>query len=245
MLNASISESFGGFVSFREDHAKDGPVSTLRTIIADLFADIGSRAMERIFQSENPLEPESRLDITTGSSGDLKMATKHLNFLLSFGADLDAGSIARDSEKDYFETLPDERLQKAGLVLRELEDFMVRDFLSAHDQEWFISKVREAAKMGHLTENEFYQLIKYPFPGENAFPIGDISILPKVFGSTIKAPPVSVRRARNYRQGQTRTTASENLDRYIAFFRESVRRHFHPEIIANCGSQLTKLKKTN
>ncbi len=232
----------GGFVSFREDHAKDGPVSTLRTIIADLFADIGSRAMERIFQSGNPLEAESRLDITTGSSGDLQMATKHLNFLLSFGADLDAGSIARDSERDYFQTLPDERLQKAGLVLRELEDFMVRDFLNAHNQAWFISKVRQAAKKGHLTENEFYQLIKYPFPGENAFPIGDISKLPGVFGSTIKAPPASVRNARKYRQGQTKTTASENLDRYIRFFRESVRRHFHPEIIGSCQTDLARLK---
>lgn len=214
----------GGYVKFRNVSM------TANSMLAGVYATLGSRAMERIFLSEDPLSKSSVLDITAGASSDIQQATMTLwNMIYELGFDPGGGTIERTGANyATFASLSAKDVEGIGLILRDMEDYLVADLMRAHPREWYIQQIETFARIGGTTEAEFYGMIDFPFPGEALAEFGDPSALDAAFGSSIEAIPHDLKRAMEYRQGLMGTTAAENLKNARAAFESAVHERLHP-----------------
>lgn len=223
------SNDVGGYVLF------NGGVMEARNMLAGLYSTLGSRAMERIFYSNDPLSNKSVMDITAGASGDIMSATEKLwGLLYEFGFDPNGGTIERKGQEGpsryaHFSDISPEKVEELGLILREMEDHLVRDLLAAHDKEWYREKIIHFARAGGLKEHEFYKMLGYQFPGFNDIPVGGQTRLQKEFEGDIEKPPAEALQAMSSKQGNTQTTAEQNLDLATKVFLESVKKHLHKD----------------
>jgi hypothetical protein len=204
----------GGYVKFRND----GSLPTAKSIVARVYSLVASRAMERMFLSENPLDSRSVLDITSGASNDIVKATKELWELLhELGMNPDGGTLDRrgvDGPSRYasFADLPNSEIQLLAQTLRKAENYILQDLLNAHSRAWYVEKIGIVARKGGLDEKEFYEVIGYPYPGDNSVSFGENSLLYSSFVKILKTKPAEINIAFNYKQGDTQTTATQNLD---------------------------------
>lgn len=224
----------GGYVKFAKT-----PRSATQ-IVADIYTALGSRAMERIFLSENPLNERSVGDITPGASADISAASEELfNALYRLGFDSKGGVINRGavggSGRANFEDLPSEQIEKLGLILRNLEDEILLDLLRAHSQEWYIEKISKFAKVGGVTESEFFEIIEYVHPGENKLHHGEKSPIYQAFRRVIAPEPVSLSRAREARTSNDGLTTVDRMAKFKDIFYHLVEQHLHPEGPVDAG----------
>jgi AAA+ superfamily predicted ATPase len=221
----------GGYVKFRPSPAG------AENILTDIYATLASRAMERIFFSKNPREATSVMEITEGASGDIKQATQALwDFLHEYGMDPWGGVIERRgvegmSRYAHFADVPADEVQKLALVMQDMENFLVDDFLKANSMEWYKEKIVAFARKGGLLESEAYELLGYPFPGENSHPLGSQTRLREVFAGDIEALPASVKKAMAFEQGINKTTAEQNLDVAVKFFQRTLKERLHAGVV--------------
>lgn len=246
----------GGLVKHQHLHLETG-----RTMLADLLSTLGSRAMERIMMSENPLKPESVLNITNGPVIDIGQNTKRIwEILHQFGMDPGGGVVERsglggDHRDDYmkrpyhFEGLSDDKIEQLGLVLRDMEDFMVAQFLAVHSKDWYQKRIAHFAHVGQMREHEFYDLIGYSYPGDNNLFVGEELKLSRDLGFHMKDEPDSVIAARKFVMGNG-MTAPQNLENAVKAFRISIANRLHdgekPEVceeMVTTGAKKKKAKK--
>ena len=207
-------------------------------MLADLMVTIGSRAMERIFASRHPAQQSSVLEITPGSKLDIAQATSLMwQIVYQLGMDPGGGVIERsglkgDENDDYlhrnylFEPLSDDKVHQLSMVIRDLEDYLVTQLLRIHDTNWYFERISEFAKQAVLTEEQFYQLLEYPFPGENEIFIGARTRTSREFQNLIESDPDSVVRAREFKQ-KNGNTAAENLSGAMKVFESSLNTRMH------------------
>ena len=208
---------------------------TAKGEIADLYSTLASRAMERIFLSKDPLSPDSVLDISPGSSNDIKQATRALwNLVYEYGLDPMGGVIERKGMTPMgiyakFEDLPASMVDALGMVMKDLENYLVKDLLQSHPIEWYRDKIVAFARAGGVNEKEFYSLIGYPYPGDNTETAGESSLLYKHFGDVMHKPSRETQKARKFRQGQTGRTTEQTLNDGVDFFVKSLKARLHPD----------------
>lgn len=214
---------------------------TARSLLARVYMSLGSRALERIFLSRDPRDRRSVLEITPGPMSDIKQATELLfKMLHEWGLDPDGGTLDRKGAScchryANFSDLPASEVEKLGRVLREMEDQLILDLLEAHPREWHMEKIARFARVGGMTEEEFYGLIGRPHPGpepENedgtvAF-LGEVSPVLESFRGIVKPTPKQFRAALEFREGPGGLTAAGQLEAYRARFEEILARVMHP-----------------
>jgi hypothetical protein len=189
--------------------------------------------MERVFLSNEPLKAGSVLSITSGASGDILQATEGLwNLMYQLGFDPNGGTMDRRGVNAagryaHFSDLPAEEVEKLSKVLRQMEDYLVKDLLDAHPKDWYVEKIGKFARLGGVDEEEFYKIAGYPHPGNNVISLGERNLLQDSFKGMIVEEPKEVRVAREFKQGRMKTTAQENLDAATKFFGELVEREIH------------------
>lgn len=224
----------GGYVKF-----KDGG-DTARNAMAHVYSAVASRALERMFMSADPTAPESVMSVTEGPSMDIEMATEELfDMVHKLGFNPQGGTMDRTGglgPEKYanFGDIPPDAAEKLGLVLRDMEDYVVEDLLRAHTREWYVEKITEFARRGGLDEKEFYRMIGYRHPGQKLDKenLGEVSRIAETFAAVLKPEPAALRAARAYRQGLTGTTAEQNMDAYTARFLRSLRERLGPPAAA-------------
>lgn len=224
----------GGYVKFLDNGM------SARAQVARLYSALAARVMERIFFSPNPQSAESVLDVSTGASGDIQQATKQLyQIIYELGFDPNGGTISRvgPTSQPYakFEDLPAWQIDALGKIMRRMENQIMNDFLSAHDVAWYREKIGEFGRAGTLYEEAFYQLIGYPYPGEGSGFLGDNSTIQETLKGVIDPSNPVAKAARRYLQGNTRTTAKENMDRYLEAFMQALQEELHT---MNCNTLL-------
>lgn len=207
-------------------------------LLANILWGLGSRAMERIMLAEDPRNPASVLKITNGPVADIGQITKEMwNFIYQFGLDPGGGVIERsglggDKRNDYqnrtyhFEGLSDKRINEMGLVLRDMEDFLVDQLLKLHSKEWYRNRITAFGLAGQMTEHEFYDLVGYAFPGENSFFIGEQTNVDRKMASVIKDEPESVTFARKFKM-ENGLTAAENMENAVTALKISLAKRLH------------------
>jgi len=228
-------EGVGGYVK-----PSGGNFSALSEI-SDIYMTIASRAMERIFLSNDPRAPESVLDITPGSSSDIQMATKKLYSLLyelgfnPFGPTISRAAGAKMGSHS-FNDLTDEEVQKMGRILREMENYLVEDFLKAHSKDWYIEKITEFARRGGLKESEFYKMVGYSYPGENDVYMADYAKLFETFKQVIQPQKTDIMKAQNTPTSNDQLTQMRRAEKFKNFFVETLKKYY----LDNSNSSKTK-----
>src|SRR5262249_965387 len=115
------------------------------------------------------------------------------------------------------------------LVLRKMEDFLVTLLLQMQPMEWYQKKIKKFAHRGTVTESEFYQIIQYPYPGENNIEFGDPSLLDVKFGlDVIEQEPESIQILRQNKEGKLQQTAAELLETATVHFKSLLKECLHP-----------------
>jgi hypothetical protein len=211
----------GGFVRFGGSDGDDD-IPSADDFATRVFSAIASRAMERIFLSPDPRAPSAVQRISIGSGSDIAAATSLWQLVYHFGLD-GRGTIAIG--EGPFAPVPHEKMEALRAVLKDLEDHMVDDLLAAHSLDFYKGRIERLARKGVMSEAEFYTLLGYPHPGANNTPFSKASPLHEIFGRAIKAEPGSVKRARRFRQGLSKTTAAENREAAVAVMVASIQKH--------------------
>lgn len=226
----------GGYVKYVDNGM------SARAMIAHIYSGLGSRAMERIFFSENPLEAGSVMDISAGPSGDISGVTKELfTMIYNLGFDPNGGTFDRTSgvaahPAAKFEDIPSEQLDAIGRVLRKMENHLIEDFLAAHPIDWYREQIGDFGRAGTLREAEFYQAIGYPYPGADTGFLSDPETLFTKLKGVVQPRSADQVKAMSYKQGKTATTASENLDRYIDVFEKELQSELHGKMPGGASS---------
>lgn len=217
----------GGYVKFVRES------QTAKSLLAEIYSLLGSRAMERVFLSDDPLSAESVLDISSGAASDIQKATEKLwKLIYEFGFDPNGGTIERKGVEGvvryaHFSDLEAEEVSILGVMLRDMENYVVADFLKAHSREWYAERIKGFARAGGMTESAFYEMIAYPFPGQNRIEYGDPSNLDKIFKGAIEGMQPELRAAMEFKQGETATTAAENLEASRDFLASILKSRLH------------------
>ncbi|MCB0362082.1 MAG: hypothetical protein KDD35_05155, partial [Bdellovibrionales bacterium] len=228
--SVSPMSGVGGYVKY------SGNNSEAMAFIARVYANLGSRALERIVLSAKPLQKRSVMDITSGSTSDIEKATETLYtalFKLGFdpnGGTVDAQGGKPDRHDKYvdFAELPYKTVERLGEILREMEDFLVQDLLNANDIEWYKDKILKLARTGIVDETELYQLLEYKAPGREGNSPGLLSRVYEVFGNEIlDIDTDETRAARVFRQGSEMRTARDNLKVYVNVFERILENSLH------------------
>lgn len=227
---------------------------TGKTMVADIYTSLAARAMERIILDAAPTAPEAFLSVTSGARTDISDATEKLyNLIHQLGMDPNGCTIERgglggckqdrfDERRYYFEALPVSDQVALGRVLRDIENDLVRLFLSAHTPEWYNEKISELARAGVMNEREFYALLEQPYAEANV-PLGQVSRLTEYFPDLIRAEPASVGAARAHKQGDLEKTAQELLDEATRAFQKSLEEHLHSCANTMNGTSLVVLPR--
>ncbi|MGB0454030.1 MAG: AAA family ATPase [Bacteriovoracaceae bacterium] len=236
------STGTGGYVKFMptDSHA--------RTMISRLHATLAARAMEKIFFAPDPLAPDSSLYITSGPSSDIKQATSTLHTMMqSLGFDPRGGVADKHyaPTRPFFDNLSQADADKYAMVLQDIENHMIKDFLEAHSKEWYIKKITNLAQNGIMNEQEFYELIEYVYPGEKAQNFSGATQLREAFSDIIELENGEIAKASKQKMGTTQITPKESLDKSIDALKRSILTHFGDIQTAqkaksdNCLSSLT------
>lgn len=225
----SPNPQIGGYVKFRQG-GQDAQDHLVR-----LYATLASRAFERIFMSEDPMDSRSVLDITSGASMDIKQATMSLfNMLYELGFDPSGGTIDRNFVMNVgkyasYADLPSEAAEKLGLILRDMENALVKELLEIHTRDWYVEKITELARAGAMDEKEFYKLIDYTYPGAGTHMFSQESQIRKIFGDAVLPEKKSEIEARSAQRSDLNTTAAENLKKHVTLFAEIVKNRLHAD----------------
>lgn len=230
----------GGYVKYF------GGNSMARYHMAKVYSALAARAMEKIFLAPEPLERSANMYIMSGASSDIKQATKELYLMLyRLGLSPAGGVIDSENFNAYqkpnivFDNLSRDEVRKMSRVLEEMENQIISDFLKAHTKEWYKAKIKSVALAGMLTEKGFYELIGYKYTANTNFSGFGISTgLAKEFDGLIQDESKEILDIRKSTQGMTKTTAGENLENYMKFFIESIRKNYQTEINF-CGDHLS------
>ncbi|MFH1132351.1 MAG: hypothetical protein V1754_13530, partial [Pseudomonadota bacterium] len=242
LLSVAPSGNMAGYVKSKQDPG------TAKSLVANIYAKVASRAMERIFFSKTPTKPESLLDIGSGSSMDIRQATDALfKMLYELGLNPYGGSgvyVGKPMDPPLHQAnatasnVIDRKVVEAlSRVLRDMEDHLVNELLSAHPRKWYVEKIKTISREGILNEATFYKLIGYKYPGENEFPLGEGSLVDRDFGSVVKREPASVRAARAFKQGKTLTTAAQNLETAMEIFKAALKKYMPYEMQTEAQQQ--------
>lgn len=220
----------GGMVKNNGSEAEFGS-GTSR--ISELAFFMGARALERVLLEKQDRKADSSIAaISNGSSGDVKASTKLLwDILFEEGfstivGPLDRWGLLNNQKYADFASIPHTLVSTLGKILGDVEEYLIDDLKRAHPVEWYKEKIHFLAQKGLMTEKEFYELIGYPYPGEEPLQFGAPSSISKLFGPKVKPPPASLRKARRFKHPGSKITAGENLDQLVYAFYESVKRHF-------------------
>ena len=209
------SNGTGGYVKFRSQ-----PMSA-NEYMAHLYAALGARAMERVMLSPNPRQSDSVYDITAGASGDIVGATKLLFNALKavgfdeFGGILERMGIENGTRYANFADIPHEKVEALGAILKDIENTLVEDFLSAHSREWYADKIQKLGHQGAMTERQYYELIETGFPGDQWQRAENDSMIFKHFKGHI--------------QESEAIQSPGAFERYRENFITSVKSRLHPE----------------
>lgn len=194
-------------------------------MIARIYMILGSRAFERIIFAEDPLSPESVLRITSGPSTDIKMATVTLfNMLYELGMNPLGGTLDRNfnmgnGQYGRYQDMPSELAEKMGLILRDLEDEIIRETLAEHKQDWYVEKIVTLARAGAMTEKEFYDLIGRKLPPADRQSVGSTNAyFRKMFESALVKETGAKKLAAKDRVGLSKLTAHQQSERAIETF---------------------------
>jgi len=172
------------------------------------------------------------LKVTSGPSSDIQSATHQLyEALYELGFDPDGATVDRRFAMGMpyanYEGIPHELAEKLGLVLREMENFMVKDLLDAHEQDWYVEKIVALAKAGRMTEKEFYELIGYRHVGATKESLGT-QHFQKLFADYIVPESRLQKRAVNGKTRAQSTSVGENREAYMKEFSKVLKKQFHP-----------------
>lgn len=219
----------GGYVKFKNSgqHAVD--------LMANVYATVASRAMERMIYSDDPRSPRSVLELTAGPSQDIKQASMILfNMIYELGMDPHGGTIDRNfilgvNKYADFASIPPELAEKLGNILRAMENQVLEDLLSAHSKEWYVDKTTKLATKGAMNEKEFYDLIGYTYPGDNVEGTGRTYHIREMFKHIIKDKAPEVRKSQQQRRGLNNETVEETVERYLRQFAETLEMELHPK----------------
>jgi hypothetical protein len=224
----------GGYVKYQNG---DGSAEQM---LARIYSAVASRALERIALSSDPRASESSMAITSGASSDIKSATKALyNMLYELGFDPNGGTVdhlgVQGAPYANFASIPEPLVEKLGLVLRDMEDYVVEDLMSAHPKEWYAQKIAELASEGGMNEEEFLKLVE--FSPDQAELMAPNKNLAQMFGKFMKLTP-TVKTAKLADD----STVTGNKKDHLNYFFESLRRNLHP-VVDRCEGLLTNRKK--
>ena len=221
---APPSNSMGGYVKFRRSSR------SARDMMADVYLTLASRAFERMVLSDNPMSSDSLLSITPGASMDIKMATESLFSMLNqLGFNPNGGTMDRVGfPYANFAALPHDVVEKLGLVMRDMENFVLEDMLKARPREWYVSKISELARAGAMSEDEFYKLTEQPFPGEGADSFGAESYLREVFGRAVTGERAQLAKAREAAVDANGRSIEQTVKVYSGEFLKALDRWFVP-----------------
>lgn len=219
----------GGYVKY----AMDG-LPNIQELIARLYSSLASRTMERIYLSQDPMDPTSVMEITSGSSSDIEGATDSIwRQIFALGGDPNGGTLLRaqaiNAAPTNFGDLPNEKIEGLGKVMREMETYMIQDFLSNFKKEWFMEKILEFGRKGLMNEKQFYSMIgfEHPGPGTESIFLGEEPRLQQRFQKNVQALPDTVVKAMAFKQGEAKTTAIQNMNQYSDLFEKLLKEHFH------------------
>lgn len=214
----SLSAGAAGFVSLR-----DGISRTGNNLVARIYAVLAARAMERVLLSADPNSGSSVFSGSQGATSDMQMATRmlyDLTYELGMnpgGPSMDRNGAGPTGAYAKFADVPAEQVERLGLILRNMENYLVADLTAAHSREWYLAKIEEFARRGGVTEKEFYEVIDYPHPGENNFEFGENFATNNLFPGVMESLPAEAQVMAAFLQGQTQTTAAQNLTAGIDF----------------------------
>lgn len=238
----SPSPRAGGYVKYRPRG------SSAIDLVADLYSTLGSRAFERMVFSDNPNNGRSVQKVTSGPISDIKEATMLLyNMLYELGMNPDGGTIDRNfmvngTKYANYNAMPSELAEKLGLIIREIEDQIIRDSLAEHPIEWYAEKIATFARAGAMNEMEFYQLLGFKHPGEwpmfdptegpnRSLPenfAADNEIFRRLFAKHIQPIKATERAAAVQVQGLDGLTPRQRLENATEYFAMVVAKHLGP-----------------
>jgi len=223
------SPGTGGYVKF------SGDTFTAKSQVAYIYSVLAARAMERIIMNTDPVAQTSVLGISSGPSSDIRQATFALyNMIYELGMDPDGGTI--DSNFNMgpgryasIQDMPEGLTQKLGLIMRDMETLIVKDFIGIHKRDWYVERIVKLAKKGVMSEQEFYDLVGYNFPGriEESEEIFSEQFL-KLFGEHLTSNAQNTSDAMSKRRRGQKVAANVLREDYVKAFGEIIRKHLHP-----------------
>ena len=228
--SVSPGPNIGGYVKMAGDNQE------ARAIIAGIYSSLGGRALERLILSEKPLDNRSVLDITVGPAMDIQSASMILlKVIFELGFDPKGGTLnVRDKHfwagaGSSFPEISYEEKEKMGQILREMENFLVRELIRINPIEWYKEKILAVAREGILNEARFYEIIGNPLPGvDEKNSIGIRSRAYEVFSGDIEEKSSEeTKRARSFRYGPDHKTAQERMDLYLTEFEKILLKVLH------------------
>ncbi len=236
----SPSPGTGGYVKFAGDS------NSGRDLIFNVFSALASRAFERIVMSPNPTDEKSVLQITSGPSADIRQATYQMYLAIyELGLDPQGGTI--DSNFNLgsgryasIDLMPKELADQIGRLMREMENFMVADFLKLHPQQWYVQKILELARKGHMTGNGFADLVGFNLDSSRSAASDVTDHFRKLFGEHILEPSISASNSSSAKASaaETLTTIKANRDAYLHEFTKLLKNNLHPGKADSCASLL-------
>ncbi len=247
VVSYSPINGVGGFVSFIKEHLNDFSNNAAERI-QSIYLLLAARAMEKIFLSDDPLSNKANLQIRSGASGDITQASSDLFFLLKklghdprgIIYDHQEGSLKAATLMPGHGTIDAKEMERMGKILADMEKYIIEDFLKAHSREWYADKITKVAFNGIYTEKNFYQLIDYPYPGKEGEAVGvEASNLNKFFNNIIQEPTEDALKAKKFKQGETQTTATENMQKALNIFEEILDKHYKGADSGNCNPHFT------
>ncbi len=219
----------GGYV---KPNGKGGSAADLLSMIRMI---LGSRAFERIFMSPNPMAPESVLSITSGPSQDIRMATVQLyQMLYLLGMNPGGGTLDRNfnmggGKYATIEDMPSELAEKLGLILRDMENEIVRETLQENSRDWYVERITKLAQAGSMNEKEFYELVGRKLPANDKMSVGTVNeFFRSLFEKSILKPSKEEKLASSDRTGNTSMTPAERTERAMLSFTQILKNRLGP-----------------
>lgn len=216
----------GGYVK------PNGIGSTAADTLASINMILGSRAFERIVLSPTPLDSSSVLRVTSGPSQDIRMATFQLYSMLHLlGMNPEGGTLDRNFNMGggryaSYQDMPSELAEKMGLILRDMEDRIVRETLQENSREWYVDKIIKLARAGSMNESEFYELIGRKLPANNHLSVAAVNDhFRSLFESALVKPTKAEREAAADRTGASKTTPKERSEMAMEHFAGLLKKH--------------------
>jgi hypothetical protein len=154
------------------------------------------------------------------------MATVQLyQMLYLLGMDPNGGTIDRNfnlgmGKYATFADMPPELAAKLGLILRDMENVIVRETLQEHSRDWYVDKITQLARAGAMNEKEFYELIGRKLPGPDRRSVGSVNeYFRSLFEKSLVKPTKAEKMAAMDKTGNTNMTPAERSQRAMQTFK--------------------------